>query len=75
MHLALKGNLPAFKEILERHDGKDARSDHGRKENYWESKTPAERARLSREAANAINEIYGLATFDEKESLPNPEPE
>lgn len=79
VHLALKGNLPAFKEILDRHDGKGARSDNGRGEKDWDSKSPAERAKLSRGAINAIRDIYGLPHLDpepEKKKTPDdPEPE
>jgi len=75
LHSALKENATASKLILDRHDGKDARSDHGQKETCWESKTPAERARLSREAVKRIDELYGLSNMDEKESsTKNPEP-
>jgi len=79
VHLALKGNIPAFKEILDRHDGKEARTDSGTGRKGWDSKSPAERASLSREAQNAIRDIYGLphiAEEQEKEDSPkDPEPE
>ena len=73
VHLALKGNLQAFKEILDRHDGKGAQSDNGRGEKSGDSKSPASRASLSRGAINAIRDIYGLPHIDqepEKENSP-----
>jgi len=69
VHLALKGNLTAFKEILDRHDGK---GDNRREEKGWDRKTPAQRAKLSRDAMNAINDIYGLPHDDEEAEKESP---
>jgi len=77
LHSALKGNATASKLIWDRHDGKDARADNGVGERPWDSKRPAEQAELSREALNAIRDIYGLPHLDEepeKDDSPNPEP-
>jgi len=77
LHSALKGNAAASKLIWDRHDAKEARIKNGWGEGAWENRGPEERASLSRKAANAIRDIYGLPHLGEepeKDGAPNPEP-
>ena len=66
-----------FLQIWERHDAKAARIKNGWEEGAWEKNSPEERVSLSRKAANAIRDIYGLPHLEEepeKDDSPNLEP-